>query len=73
MSAIGSVIILPACFSDTWDLTNIGELAEADTAQAECAHEETLTATSPAAMDFACHEFRLFERLGDLVRRCHTV
>lgn len=74
MSEIGSVIIgLPACFSDTWKLTNVGEFTEADTAQTERTHEETLTSTAPATMYAAGHELRSLLRFRDLIRGCHSL
>lgn len=74
MSEIGSVIIgLPACFSNTWELTNVSEFTEADTAQTKGAHKETLTSTAPAAMNAAGHELWCLCGLGDLIRCCHSL
>ena len=74
MSEIGSVIIgLPACFSNTRNFTNVGELAEADTAEAERSHEEALTTTAPASVHNARAELRRFCRLRNLIRCCHSL
>lgn len=73
MSEIGSVIILPARFTDARNLTNVGKLAEADTAEAEVAEEETRTATAPATVYLASRKLLLSAfGLCNLIFGCHS-
>src|SRR3989344_2042930 len=75
MSEIGSVIIgvLPAGLGHARDLAAVGELAEADAAEAEDAHEGAFAPATPAPVHDARRALRLPLRFGDLVFRGPSV
>src|SRR5271157_2669969 len=74
-SAIGSVciVLLPASFHDSRDLSLERHAAETDAAHLEFANIPAGAAAATAAVAHAHLELRLLQRLGDFCSACHLL